>query len=350
MTEEREAAHRPHRWWLIGGIVILVLAATGGVAAVAVLHNRAHVGQRFGASGYVYGDRHTVDIRVPSGLVQVEVTGPAGEASVGSPGSREVRAPLGGRFVEVEWDSGSNASAQTVGAVDIGGNHPVTLTLVAGGHRYRLDTFRTDALVDGSAVIAVDGDGDDLRIEATYAGVTQSVDPTTGTRRAGRADLLYNSGGWSPVVGDGAPSAKPRAKLQWQTSDNGGSAIRLAYVDGLGWAPKGSDWVVVDSGYIRLSNDVRWRPSRDSSAYVDYFKQIAKITGSQRVDGRPAVKVLKKGRVELGTWWTPVAVFKVPHSAGTVHVRRSTTFVAPVDYVQGHVSGYPKHAKITVVW
>ncbi|MBB2892632.1 hypothetical protein [Flexivirga oryzae] len=143
-----------------------------------------------------------------------------------------MRAPLGGRFVEVEWDSGSNASAQTVGAVDIGGNHPVTLTLVAGGHRYRLDTFRTDALVDGSAVIAVDGDGDDLRIEATYAGVTQSVDPTTGTRRAGRADLLYNSGGWSPVVGDGAPSAKPRAKLQWQTSDNGGSAIRLAYVDG----------------------------------------------------------------------------------------------------------------------
>lgn len=345
------------RWMAAVLCVVVVGVLTGGFTAYPLLHDRVDVADRFGSHvGVGSGaDSYDTTIRVPSGTIQVTVSRPSDRAHrYGSAsGQGDLRAPWGGRFVEVRWSSSLTEPKLPGTYLDLPpttkDNAPAVLRLRTGGEGYAIATLRPGAAdsSEGSVVIAVDGDGSDLSIATSYVGRTQTVDMVTGEREPGAADALYPP--WTPTgagrcVEPGPPSD---STMSWQAECSYPTLVRAPYVAGLGWAPKGRIWVVTTSAHVSVTEFPRWKPSEDSDAFADYFAADRKPRATVRVNGDLPVRTLQSDRTESGHWTGGIRVFQIADDA-TVKVSMNVAFTFPFDYASPGLTGYPKRAVVTV--
>ena len=248
----------PPRWtrpgWLAGGVVVLVAVT---VLVTWLLVGVAHVGRDGARAGTIYRtdfvggtfDRHAT-VQLPSGALRVEWTAALDRlpSTVASSVHGPQFPPDGGSWIGVRVDSPPRPSdVQLRFGIP---STPALLSVVAGGHTYPLAAPAEAGLYcpggcvrpDGRAFVAVPGNGTDVRIAVAYGGVTQLVHLDTGRVDRGRAAALYRTQSvrspscGTPVASTGFTVGSTPCSV---------ATARLPYVQGLGWAPTGSDWTVV---------------------------------------------------------------------------------------------------------
>ena len=146
-------------------------------------------------------------------------------------------------------------------------------SLAAGGERTEPGALDVDPhaakdsglLPEGSFIAVVAGSGEDLELEVTYEGVTQSVEMSSGDVEHGRAEELYPDG---PVTYGSKDDCDARRTDESRDVDAGSGSIycrvdpltRTPYLPDLGWAEPGRVWSVVDI-IVRAPRTVRWIPT-----------------------------------------------------------------------------------------
>lgn len=192
------------------------------------------------------------------------------------------------RWVEVTWDV---QPTQVLGAARVWPGtsaaarreKPSRLVLVAGGRTYSVEDQIYSHSSEGMATIAV--------ARAKNVHLVVSSDGRSQRARSGEAVGPAIS---APATGrcDRAPD---RGKVRFSLSCEV-SATRMPYVSGLGWAPRGKDWVLVTQAGRDPSEEVvaNWWPGkksgfyhRDSGGRVDYLASgkptlTLAVTGADR--------------------------------------------------------------------
>ena len=238
------------------GALALVLLAVVGIVTWFIGYDARPQAR---AGRLVVGDENvpsarSVEVREPWGRLEVAV-GPPRRSLPADVASTQgnIRPPDGGRFVGVEVSESSGSVEHRVALPPYPRTH---LSLVADGRSIPLETPTTAAdpcfvpdcvgALTGDAVwVAVPGAATTLQVAAEFGGVTQTVDVDTGTRHAGAAASLYAASAalpttcGRPVLTSGFRLAADAKQYCTVTS------YRSPYVSGAGWAPTGSEWVVV---------------------------------------------------------------------------------------------------------
>jgi hypothetical protein len=274
----------------LGVTLILGLSGCGGGA-------QAHAGSVVRTQRAPQGT--TATLTAPSGTARVSVGKPVRTiAKDQASDRRQHRAPDGGAFVPVSWawTFASGFPLTDLGAAD----QPATISLIAGGRSYRLDTIHGSfgtALPEYVAVPTTE----DLKVGLTYDGLTQTVDLASGQRDAGAAEALYHpqpqtigcGQGWQTSIAIKAPMD---CRLQVATLPWAGS-----------WASPGHEYVVVDA-------DIRPYPLEihRGSHYARY--DVRSVTDTSTVDGVGARRPLQQD-ANAAYAMTGTLVFDVPTGA-----------------------------------
>lgn len=244
----------------------------------------------------------TATLVAPSGTARVTVGKPVRTVEKDQASDlTEHQAPDGGAFVPVTWawTFTTGFPLTNVGASD----HPATISLIAGGTSYHLDTiggtFGT-ALPEYVAVPTTK----DLKIGLTYDGLTQTFDVASGKRDAGVAEALYDpqqqtidcGQGWQASIAITAPMD---CRLQVATLPWAGS-----------WATSGHEYVVVGA-------DIRPDPLEihQGSHYARY--DVRSVTDTSTVDGVGARQPLQQDP-SAAYAMTGTSTFDVPTGAHTL--------------------------------
>jgi hypothetical protein len=270
----------------------------------------------------------TATLIAPSGTARVTVGKPVQTITKDHASDlKQHRAPDSGAFVPVTWAWTFNSGfpLTNVGVTD----HPTSISLIAGGKSYHLDTIGSsfgNALPEYVAVPTTK----DLKVGLTYDGLTQTFDVATGKRDAGVAEALYNpqpqtvdcSQGWKTSIAIKAPMD---CKLQVATVPWAGS-----------WASSGHEYVVVDA-------DIRPYPLEihQGSHYARY--DVRTVTDASTVDGVGARQPFQQDS-SAPYAMTGTSVFDVPTGAHTLDLE--------LDYAlqKGGQTGpgtYPLSPKVT---
>lgn len=188
----------------------------------------------------------STDVRVPWGRLQVTLTEPVDTVE-------DEGRTLEGRFLGIQVELRDTEDVVPVDRLPDASLVDPEFTLVADEESWELPALAGWA--DGEQVdpgarrqyVAVPADAEEVTLEMTYDGVTQTVDAATADVTTGDAAPLYDA----PFPAPGAPCGDQL----WST---GASAVEGAasgcfvrssatrpYVAGLGWAPEGSRWLVV---------------------------------------------------------------------------------------------------------
>lgn len=229
--------------------------------------------------------------------------------------STRIKAPRDGLLVHLDWFATSTGGVATkyIGAHEVTSDEPAgTYT---GGHRTKLSVRSkgNPVTVDpaivpkpgygsgGSAdddsnekVVAVRGALADLELVITFQGRTQSVTLVNGRRVMGDFASLYDATGSKsrPVSierdepGDaGAAGAVLRSNCDVLL----GGMFRTPYLDGLGWAAPGRQWILVEgAGYQTEADTARWTDGDHVAYYVSARAPKTTITAN----GRKPLKAL----------------------------------------------------------
>ncbi len=196
------------------------------------------------ADGLLVG--RSTDVRVPWGRLQVTITDPLDSVDTDA---GTVRGPLVGVQVELR------ATDDTVPVdriPDASLEDPV-FAVTADGEDWELPALT--GWVDGVAIspgarrqyVAVPRGAEDVEVTVTYDGVTQTIDAATADVSTGAAAPLYDASFARP----GAPCGDQLWSTGAAAVEGVGSAcfvrssVTHPYVAGLGWAPEGSQWLVV---------------------------------------------------------------------------------------------------------
>lgn len=219
-----------------------------------------------------------IEVRLPSGPAYFEVDDdlravPDDEV----PGEFEdVPAADDARVLRLAWGReflgyGSDVMRLMTGS-DVGDEGlDVTLALVADGRRTEVpDVGQLNGVGNPDRVyVGVPRDADDLALEVTYDGVTQTVDLATRAVDPGRAAGLYDV----PLaadrsLGDGGgscPVSERTRGLEPLFACGVLDSWEVPYVDGLGWAATGQVWFVADASSDLLA--LRWIGDDDLTDY-----------------------------------------------------------------------------------
>ena len=205
----------------------------------------------------------TYEVMLPSGRVEL-VVGPRtsalpGRYVDGSSGTDDVQAERGDSLVPVSW-----RLAPGTGTVPADTAQPFELTVVAGGERYELgaDKRGEGDEVEGSIlsrdlVVAVEGDADpdDLSVEVTYDGQTQTVDVESGEIDAGAAAGLYENRSFATTDRCGQRAAPESGVTPTLVGCEVGLVTLTPYRPDLGWVDDADEaWaeVRVSLGFVNL--------------------------------------------------------------------------------------------------
>lgn len=244
--------------------VVAVLAVVVVALAVALVVIRSQDGRPRAAVGQVFADPSDSESLPHLG----EVLLPWARTEVGAGDVREelpdlegaepnVRAPDGGSFVRVEMDL-ANDYPVPYAAVGLPFAAQIDVVLHADGRDYPVPevAIDPDQSVDqgGSRWVAVDGEPGDLEVRVTVDGVTQVVDASDGSVDAGQAADLARLAADDVLAP--APSTRCGAPRRLDTTNiypsyrpdltcKVGPVLRMPYVDGLGWAEPGREFVVL---------------------------------------------------------------------------------------------------------
>lgn len=219
-----------------------------------------------------------IEVRLPSGPAYFDIEDdldavPADDV-LGEPEGRPAASDT--RLVHVAWTReflgyGSDVMRLMTGSDNEDVGLPVALVVDADGRRTEIpDVGRLAGIGDPDHVyVGVPRDAQDLTLEVSYDGVTQTVDLATGVVESGRAAGLYDV----PLsaersIGDGSGDCPyPHREQGLDVSFFCGvlDSWQVPYVDGLGWAGEGRAWLVADaSGDL---NDLWWVVGDDFTDY-----------------------------------------------------------------------------------
>ena len=257
-----EGSRRRSLWPVVAALAVVVaaLAATLVVLKAQDPRPRAAVGEVLDHPFQEDPLPHAGQVLLPWARVQVAAGEPRQELPevLGAPSP--LQAPDGGSFVRVDV-SLEEDFALPLAAVATPYSQETEVVLRADGRDYPL-SGRGGLVLDpglpgpqgGSRWVAVAGEPSDLEVRVTVDGETQTVDASDGSVDAGRAaDLARLPSPDEVRASEGSPCGKPR-----RLDDSGLSVtyrpslqcrvqlvLRLPYVDGLGWAEEGREFVVV---------------------------------------------------------------------------------------------------------
>lgn len=253
---------------------------------------------------------HDAEVRLPIGTVRLSSGAPLDEIAarrVGEDGDGSLRAADDAAIVPLSWSFSPSLSYQDLLA------HPngFSLSLAAGGERTELGALDVDPhaakdsglLPEGSFIAVVAGSGEDLELQVTYEGVTQSVEMSSGDVERGRAEELYPDG---PVTYGSKDDCDARRTDESRYVDAGSGSIycrvdpltRTPYLPDLGWAEPGRVWSVVDI-IVRAPRTVRWIPT-GGHYRVRREPMVVSLSGSEPVRAPRAVS--DDRGVRRGTW------------------------------------------------
>ncbi|MBB2892627.1 hypothetical protein [Flexivirga oryzae] len=322
MSGQQAGAFRRHRgrWFAAAAAAVVAVAlVVGGIARSS--HERHHLAAGEHLDGVmVFVDQlteHRAEVQTAFGSLPVTIgTG----REIGSRDDR-VRAPDGASLVRVTWSPGLIYDGPPVWPTSTPRDRRdpgTTLTLVTGGHRYLL----ADAVVmsDGgsSAIIVVAGDGSDARVESRFGGRTFTSAPGPNTPRTVRSQ--------------GYAGCQDTSKRTYSWVDCTLPVHRGVYVAGLGVAPAGKEWLVVQgASATRYDQNVRVRDAHDDSKRAEYAPSgppavtvtVDGVSAKPRVAGSDTV-IGDSVRVATRAWLVPA------QKSATVRLRyRLPTRIVP---------------------
>ncbi|WP_188839108.1 hypothetical protein [Flexivirga endophytica] len=261
------------RWpWVVVAVVLVALVAGAVGWRTHETHRGVQVGDRldgitvFSGQTEAEPERMTLPVAFGSLIVTVGSAREVGERS------HLVRAPEGATLVEVSWSPTTSFLGPVVwsGASARERRDPgADLTLVTGGRRYPIATSVTTADEGTSAVVVVEGDASDARVEARIAGRTIQERTGTISPRAPRAE--------------GYTGCQDTVDKTYSWVACNLPAYRSLYVAGLGVAPAGKEWLVVSGASVT-------REHRAISVYGDDEQRAEYIPS-----GAPKVSVTVEG-------------------------------------------------------
>jgi hypothetical protein len=249
-----------------------LLALTGAAALVAALVVTLvvvvrHDDRPAAAVGAVYDPvsqqdplPHPAEVLLPWARVEVGAEGPHAELPDLLGGEANVRAPEGGSFVRVDVDLPKDylqpfvaTSSLFTGETDV--------VLRADGREYPLngpDGLGIDVTgpydQGGTRWVAVEGEPTDLEVLVTVDGVTQVVDAADGSVDTGDAAALSDVPTSADLegfqaIGCGRPRRLDDSGLTFRYPERlpcrVDLVLRTPYVDGLGWAEEGRQFLMV---------------------------------------------------------------------------------------------------------
>lgn len=290
-----------------------------------------------------------VSITVPTGSLSVTVGDPVSSVSGDQTSSgKKVAAPDGGSLVPVSW-SVADLGSTPWGGVLARPAKPATVWLVDGDHSYRVGSpYSTNgsALAESpqTAFYVAVGDKpspDDLAVKVEYDGGAQVASAATGRPAAGSpslADLSADQPGGVACPSKGWHASDPKLdlKLDCQIRTVGQSD----YYPGVGWAPAGQTFEVVNVPEVRLLDAVD-----DSGGGSTTYKVAGIIDHSTLGTSRSATALHQAAPpqeyVAGGT-----LVFRTDPGK-TDPLRLALTFELQADDVRGN-SAAPARRKVTI--
>ncbi|MBS45682.1 MAG: hypothetical protein CMH83_21410 [Nocardioides sp.] len=328
MTPEVAPSPGRRRWLLAAtavlGVVVLGLAV--GLVALRTADDRPRA-----VAGALlvpaYADEEPTEpgeLLLPWARLDVSVAGPYDALPDDDAG---VRPPAGGSFVRVEVDLDPATGLipyATLTSPFVGSSE---LVLRADGRDYRLDgegglpldpSLRT---VDGIRWVAVEGRPADLSLVVTTDGVEEVVhaDGTVELGRAADLDGLPTPDelrtvkprpcGRSRVVGD------PVARIDYpkRLTCDVDLVLRVPYVDGLGWADPGREFLVVQVATTTYVSLAAGQARAKTFFYRESVERTATLGGADPVAPAADVNSLNQGMLALSDPDEPVQlVFDVP--------------------------------------
>lgn len=294
-------------WWrrrsvrLWAGLLAVAVVATGVVVHHQQTKDRLAAGaSRTGEYSMSDGYRSAgIDFTVPNAQVRVSI-------ELGRKGIRThndklqtVRAPGGGLLAHLSWTSTSTAADGSDA-----GTRPSRLRVRSGDTAVVVDPSLSPDPASAAdtddekeqKIVALPGKLSDVVVEVEFAGRTQAVQVIDGRREPGDFAGLYRTavylGGTQPVSIQQSQPTDPKSPFRWSGSASAGRALRLPYVEGLGWAPVGREWVLVrGAGYTMDTTDaVSWSTADAYARYSPTGTPVVAVT----LDGRAPVKFLGK--------------------------------------------------------
>ncbi|NRQ49925.1 hypothetical protein [Aeromicrobium stalagmiti] len=284
---------------LLGSIPLLLAATT--LAACSEPENRAAPGEVV-AYDYRVDEDSKTSLNLPVGTIDILSTPVLDDLEDVDGIEEPVPAPpADGGFIGFDLYL-RDATSILPKSRPTGDAQQATFTLVVGDARYPLespyevqdgsgkDATRVPASVlpstGRSSFVAIDGDPEQVLLEAEYDGVAQSVDLLSGDRTPGGAAAMYDK----PTVDGPVPQrpcgelepegALPRVQFSEATCRIASAAL-LPYTSELGWAPAGRRWAVV-SVETRLLGPLRW-------SFAFPFTQDQRLTTYRRTTFSPDV-------------------------------------------------------------
>ena len=261
-SAEPQAPSRRSLWPFVALMTAVVLALAGALVVV-----RAQDGRPRAAVGEVFDHPfqedplpHRGEVLLPWARTQVGAGEPRAELPDLLGAAPTVQAPEGGSFVRVEV---ALEEDYTIPLTALASPYveETEVVLRADGRDYPLSVPgglvldpNGPAGQDGGRWVAVEGEPTDLEVRITVDGMTQVVDAADGSVDVGRAaeladipsaEELQDAAGTRcgrPRRLDSTPLAvtyRPALRCQVQLS------LRTPYVDGIGWAEPGREFLVV---------------------------------------------------------------------------------------------------------
>lgn len=284
MNSSMTTTHRTR--WLVTALVVVLAAAA--IAWWVHESSGVRVGDRFADPTVMTGELADNDATVDAPFGPLDLTisiGPEAGAS-----GHTITAPHGAALVEVSWHGETLYPAPIVWptATPRRRRDPGTdLTLVSGGRRYPIARSVGYADDGGSVLVVVQGDGTDAHVEARFAGRT--VRSVRG--RPQRRDTAQ-------PPADLACLDDSHLRFSWVHCDF--DMTRSIYVAGLGAAPAGKEWLVVDGATVTRSRhqvstfqpadhskEARYLPSGPPTATLSVagLGKPARVAGSDQITG-----------------------------------------------------------------
>jgi hypothetical protein len=196
------------------------------------------------ADGLLVG--RSTDVRVPWGRLQVTVTEPLDSVDTGD-------GTLQGRFVGVQVELRATDDTVPVDRLPDASLEDPTFGVTADGETWQLPALT--GWVDGTEIspgarreyVALPEGAEEVSVSVTYDGVAQTIDAATADVTTGDAAPLYDASFARPGAPCGDQLWSPGAAAV-DGAESGcfvRSSVTHPYVAGLGWAPAGSQWLVV---------------------------------------------------------------------------------------------------------
>lgn len=180
----------------------------------------------------------------PAGRLSVSFADPVTELDKDETTDLTARsAPGGGSFVPVVWSFENDKIFGEITRL-FGDRQPLEVDLVTGGERYSL-TPPDSGPGKTAEYVAVEGSGEDVSLEVTYDGLTQTLDAESGKLDKGVAAALYDLPKTKIKIKD-CPTKKwfTQALIYQQYECRYTTAIPSPYVVNE-WVKKGHTWLAV---------------------------------------------------------------------------------------------------------